>query len=272
MGKNVNEIADELSNRNRGNFAADVEAAREFHGALIQVENENDRLYSWEHCYTEFSKARLERNLSDMDKDRLALHLAFYLASWGMYRGSSFLLQRDYRVHREAVDIILKYGSLSEVQIGALDSARIDEFVEALFKLYGELESHYKKIRSDVLEQWGKNTKRESVSATLITKIMMGALGCVPAYDRFVVGALGGYKLTKRFSEKSIRDVIKLVQNNRHEFEELWRGFKRPLKGKGSGRYPQMKLVDFVLWTKGFLDDLKNGETGVGRAKGYVEE
>ena len=44
----------------------------------------------------------------------MCLHLAFYLASWGMYRGSSFLLQKDYRVHYDVVKEILneRYNSL----------------------------------------------------------------------------------------------------------------------------------------------------------------
>ena len=36
--------------------------------------------------------------------DEAALQLGFYLASWGMYRGSSFLLRRTYTVHEEVVE------------------------------------------------------------------------------------------------------------------------------------------------------------------------
>lgn len=39
------------------------------------------------------------RKENDVNLDYLSLQLAFYLASWGMYRGSSFLLQKYYRVH-----------------------------------------------------------------------------------------------------------------------------------------------------------------------------
>jgi hypothetical protein len=42
------------------------------------------------------------------DRDHAALQLGFYLASWGMYGGSSFLLQYDYTV------------------IGALSSGRLN--------------------------------------------------------------------------------------------------------------------------------------------------
>lgn len=58
--------------------------------------DENGRYRSWEHCYSNFYHARGKDNA---DLDYLSLQLAFYLASWGMYRGSSFLLQKDYKVH-----------------------------------------------------------------------------------------------------------------------------------------------------------------------------
>ena len=65
---------------------------------------EHHRYRSWEHCYQLLSGAGPERNLRN--RDTAALHLGFYLASWGMYRGSSFLLQRDYKVHGYVVDVL----------------------------------------------------------------------------------------------------------------------------------------------------------------------
>lgn len=40
----------------------------------------------------------------------MALNLGFYLASWGMYRGSSFLVHKDYTVHEGAVRILASYS------------------------------------------------------------------------------------------------------------------------------------------------------------------
>jgi hypothetical protein len=68
-------------------------------------EDENGRYRSWEHCYSHFYKARGNKTA---DIDDLSLQLAFYLASWGMYRGSSFLLQKDYKVHIPVVKESLK--------------------------------------------------------------------------------------------------------------------------------------------------------------------
>ncbi|MFN8487174.1 MAG: hypothetical protein U0350_06240 [Caldilineaceae bacterium] len=64
------------------------------------------RYRSWEHCYKYFQKIHLQRQ--EFDLDLATLNLAFYLASWGMMRGSSELLQKDYKVHTKVVQELLK--------------------------------------------------------------------------------------------------------------------------------------------------------------------
>jgi len=75
----------------------------------IQLD-ENDRYKSWEHCYDFFTKKRHKNILIS----EFSLHLFAYLASWGMFRGSLFLLQKDYLFHYETVEEILqsKYDCL----------------------------------------------------------------------------------------------------------------------------------------------------------------
>lgn len=79
-----------------------IKSSTEFYNDLKV--DENGRYRSWEHCYSHFIKAR---GSQEIDYDYLSLQLAFYLASWGMYRGSSFLLQKDYKVHIPVVKELL---------------------------------------------------------------------------------------------------------------------------------------------------------------------
>ena len=65
----------------------------------------NHRFKSWEHNYRIFCE---EREKTNPDIDKLSIHLSFYLASWGMYRGSSFLLQKD-EDHHFYCKRIIKY-------------------------------------------------------------------------------------------------------------------------------------------------------------------
>jgi hypothetical protein len=47
--------------------------------------------------------------------------MAFYLASWGMYRGSSFLLWKDYLIHQEVVDNIIAKKHLQDIDFLKVD-------------------------------------------------------------------------------------------------------------------------------------------------------
>jgi len=76
-----------------------AEKILKFHAQLDG--DDNHRYKSWEHCYTYFIQHKTVI-------DTACLQMAFYLASWGMYRGSSFLLWKDYLIHKEVVEHLLK--------------------------------------------------------------------------------------------------------------------------------------------------------------------
>ena len=206
----------------------------------------NGRYRSWEHCYYQFATAR-ERATSDADIDFLSLHLAFYLASWGMYRGSSFLLQKSYQVHIPAVRLILseEYDRLLGIaceQIG-------DDELALIFELSKKLSAYYDSVRKSLCEQAPQN----ELSHTLITKILMGTLGCVPAYDRFFCAGVKETGVSSAmYTRNSIRRLIAFYKSHTEELESA-RGemaFEHLL-------YPQMKIIDMIFWQIGFDLDQK---------------
>ena len=91
------------------------ENVKKFYRSINSIENH--RYKSWEHCYQFFRRIR-SKEINDEELDLAQLHLAFYLASWGMYRGSSFILQKDYTIFKEIVTEILdrKYSLLWDVE------------------------------------------------------------------------------------------------------------------------------------------------------------
>lgn len=205
----------------------------------------NSRFLSWEYCYKEFSDAfgRLS-SLSNDDYLRLSLYLAFYLASWGMYRGSSFLLQYDYTIHIDAVKMILqeKYRPL----LGIYWNNRAPDYqnlLDLLFELIDGLKGIYRSLRGP--------TVTIDVSDTLITKILLGTLGCVPAYDKNVKAALSKgkssrYQFIQAFSRKSLERLVKFWMDYEADLSPLTSSIK--LKSDPSINYPQMKIVDMALW------------------------
>ena len=205
--------------------------------------NENGRSRSWEHCYRVFRDARTDPS---PDCDYLSLHLAFYLASWGMYRGSSFLLQKDYKVLSPIVEEILKpeYDCLFGL---ACTDVRNDDVRAQYTKLYDKIADYFDPIREKVA---GRKVTTP-VSPVLITKILMGTLGCVPAYDRFFQDGVATYKVTtQEYSLESVRKLAKFYEAHNDRLEEARRGMQ-----SDDLIYPQMKLLDMGFWQVGFERD-----------------
>ena len=205
--------------------------------------DENGRSRSWEHCYRVFRDARTDLS---PDCDYLSLHLAFYLASWGMYRGSSFLLQKDYKVLVPVVEEILKpeYDCLFGLACADLRESEVQDRLEELYKYIAK---HFRPIRNEVA---GREVE-SSVSPVLITKILMGTLGCVPAYDRFFEEGVRHLGLEKKsYNEDSLLELADIYEAHNDRLEEARRGMQTD-----DLTYPQMKLLDMGFWQVGFERD-----------------
>jgi len=216
---------------------------------------ENHRYKSWEHCYNFFKKVK-GKKLDEEELDLAQLHLAFYLASWGMYRGSSFILQKDYTIFKEIVVEVLneKYFPLWNIE----DNLNQKEKLEILFvELYESLEKILIGIRASVrnhpdfdgIEKRYLNEISE-ISPTLLTKILLGTVGCIPAYDRFFISGLKSQNLQQKFnSKKSFNLMIEIYLDNKTELDLLMGEFKG---------YPLMKILDMHFWTLGYLIEEAN--------------
>ena len=235
-----------------------------FYGLVSNSANggPNTRYRSWEWCHQAFMNKRIEYQRTDKpeekDKiiDELALHLAFYLASWGMYRGSSFLLQRDYKAHKVAVGYILenKYDLLWDYQP---DYNNVDVAVDLLFSeenkygIYKRIGDSYNPLEAD----------KDNPTDTLITKILMGTYGCIPAYDRFLKSGIAAYnncknnkpdgdiKLTKNITSNSFKTLTQFYLNHKKEF----------VNPSAQIYYPPMKCVDMFFWEIGYEIEIANG-------------
>lgn len=220
-------------------------SATEFYEQLRK--DENGRYRSWEYCYGHFMEARQQEA---PDVDHLSLQLAFYLASWGMYRGSSFLLQKDYRIHIPVVRELLnpKYNPLAGIEC---IEYRKTEVQDLLKDINAYISNYYNKVRLQVKEETPKN----KLSDTLITKVLMGTLGCVPAYDRYFITGLRDQKVsTGLYNMRSLLKLVDFYEENKKILEAAREG----LKVNGMP-YPQMKLLDMGFWQIGFELDTNKG-------------
>lgn len=199
------------------------------------------RYRSWEHCFSFF-----HRHYPFMSEDQLdaaTLHLAFYLASWGMYRGSSKLLQKNYKVHTSILKIVSgeKYAPLTEIDFDSTSS--ISQITPLIFDLVRELQQAYAGL--DV-----------SPTDTLVTKVLLGTLGCIPAYDRWFVD---GVKLWgDALNDSQNRITARLGRNSYLGLINFYRQHKQyilaaqALTAENGFKYPIMKLIDMYFWNLGY--------------------
>lgn len=211
------------------------------------------RYRSWEHCFQHFQQRSLFA--SPQQFETATLHLAFYLASWGMYRGSSFLLQRDYSIHRDAVATLLR-PEYELLWCATFDDAADDENTARLIcSLSDALKATYRQHIAD------ENARRRNPTDTLITKILLGTVGCTPACDRyFILGFRHRDLPYSQFSSSFLRQVFRFYRDH----ADALKGAQAAIVQQGGIRYPMMKLIDMYFWKIGstLLPDIDDNSTG----------
>lgn len=200
-----------------------------------------NRYESWKHCFKAFDNI-------ENDNDYLALHLGFYLASWGMYRGSTGLLQKDYKIHIGAVQIIKKYYPVLRCN----EKYEVSKIaINEIIKLKTELFDYYNSFNY----QTNKGTfEKKPPTDTLLSKIILGTLGCTPAFDRYFNDGIKvkNLKATK-FNASSLEVLFDFVEKNRYEILELQQTFLK----EDRVYYPIFKIVDMYFWNEGFYPNKK---------------
>jgi hypothetical protein len=83
---------------------------------------------------------------------------------------------------------------------------------------------------------------------TLVTKVLLGTFGCLPACDRFFIAGFKKADLSYScVNEPFVERVLRFCNDN---IVELRREQAR-IEATGSVRYPLMKLVDMYFWQMG---------------------
>jgi hypothetical protein len=221
-----------------------------------EMMDEHDRYRSWEHCYRYF---RHQRTLATpFDRDHAALHLGFYLAGWGMYRGSSFLLQYAYTAHLGVIDKLLtpRFAVLWDHEFGTngSDLKLVPTIIEAVHAV------------REAYRPFAPASESRQASDTLVTKVLLGTFGCLPACDRFFID---GFKAEGfRYSYLNVAFIHRILRFCVDHSVHLRRERGSIVLASGF-RYPLMKLVDMYFWQIGFdLDKSRRTDPGGPRTPG----
>lgn len=152
-------------------------------------------------------------------------------------------------MHQPIVEEILKsdYDMIRAVTLNDLGSAHGPALMAKILELVGWIKQCY-------AETLGHGERRINVTDTLATKILLGTLGAVPAYDRYVKSGMRTCGL--RFSKLTPKNFSALVDyclTYRAEFLEA----QRHISTYGL-EYPDMKVIDMYFWTVGAREDGRN--------------
>ncbi len=195
-----------------------------------------ERYASFDYCFNYFQAFKEQNRLSELVSPEYVqtscLQLGFYLASWGMFRGAAFLLQKSIKVYEPVIKVI-------------------SETDPALWKIDANC---YSDENISILLQF-KNVLAETIgdrvylpSDILISKIMIGVFGNVPAFDTYFKT---GFSVST-FGRKALEKVRDFYETNQEVIEKYRRPTFDFLSGKPTHRlYTRAKVIDMIFFIEG---------------------
>lgn len=187
--------------------------------------DDKSRGYAW----YDLNEAFGNKNLSE---DQKAKELFIYLANWGMVARGSFLMKHTWRILKPVIEILSKpeYKELRNPEIET-----VEKNIDLLIGLRDEIDESLRPYHDD-----------KTVSYTLISKILLGTLGCTIAYDRNVKIVLSATGIASaKFEPDSINSLCKYYNQNKKDFENI----RNKIEDQTGKKCPPFKLLDLVLWS-----------------------
>lgn len=198
----------------------------------------NERYASFDFCYNYFCPFYKGDKLSELaNKDNLqmsCLQIGFYLASWGMMRGSSFLLEKSVRNFSNLIVAISEMDpKLWEIDVADYNEENISLLLDC---------------KQQIINALGKEN---NPSDTLVTKIMLGVFANIPAYDYNFKKFLKKNHCCQTFNKTSLNQIKIFYEENK----EIFDSFKVPTfdfltSNETNNIYTKAKLIDMC----GFMD------------------
>ena len=207
---------------------------RAYHNSL----RPDNRYASYDYCYNYFySKPDLTTDL-----EKSCAMLGFFLASWGMFRGKS-LLQKSIKHYQST---ILYLASVRE-EVLQID---VDE--------YDSTDAILRSIYEDIKDLMLASGKRD---LTVITKILLGVFGVVPAFDSLFCKTfklMFPYCSFSKVNYDSLMCIREFYNNNKTEIDMLTEELCTIdfMTGKKTDiHYTKAKIIDMYGWQKAFVNE-----------------
>jgi len=201
-----------------------------------------ERYASFDFCFNYFQNYKDQGKINELSHTEniqlSCLQLGFYLASWGMLRGSSFLLEKSVKFYEPLIIGISEFDTaIWDIDIDNYSNENIEILLAC---------------KNMIVEKLGNNNK---ASDTLVTKIMLGVFGNVPAYDDFF---RKGFKIHS-FGKKSLKQISQYyLQNNEMIDNAVIYTFDYYSGLPTNRKYTKAKVVDMIGFMQGIGIGRKN--------------
>lgn len=194
-----------------------------------------ERNCTFDYCFNYFQSFRKQNKITELSASNhiqmSCLQLAFYLASWGMFRGSSFLLEKNQKHFEDTIILISNYNKkIWEIDVDDYSENNVEILIDFKEKLITAL---------------GKKNKPTD---TLITKIMLGVFANTPAFDSLFCR---GFNVST-FSKKSLNILYDFYQKNKaviNKYSIYAFDFETGLKTEH--KYTKAKIIDMIGFIEG---------------------
>ncbi len=187
--------------------------------------------YCYCYFYTFYKKRKIREIANRKNLQMSCLQLGFYLASFGMMRRSAVLSKKSLEYLMPLIELI----SNSDPKLWEID---IDSYLE--------------ENNIDVLLKFKKSIKKEKIlekaTDTLVTKIMLGVYGNIPAFDRYFRIGFGVHTV----NENSLRKIGQFYNDHRKPIDSFDIKTRDFLTGKFTKIIcTKARLIDMYGFQKG---------------------
>lgn len=201
----------------------------ELQGELVFGFEQNERWNAYRFCHEEFRKA-MKTDSAKNDYDYLALHLQAFLASWGMIVRDSILMKRNYKCLIHPLKEIFEFADANKILMDVdpySPEFDRDEYIRLLLELKD-------KVKNSLVKDG------RSPTDALISKMLLGTLSCVVAFDGKVRTRLGVSGINQGALNK-VCDCFK------KEKEKIFKQ-RYIMEQKSGWQVPMMGVLDNMLW------------------------
>jgi hypothetical protein len=194
-----------------------------------------ERYASFDYCYNYFQSFRERGDTSSLSaKGHLAescLHVAWHLASWGMLR-NSHLLAKSLRAYEPLIDGIGNFDRrIWEIDVNLYDQQTTDCLLAC---------------KTMIQKKLSDGTRHPT--DTLVTKVMLGVFGNVPAFDQNFCRAIG----VKTMCGEGLFRIRDFCQKYRKDIDAHRIPSVDLVTGDETCRfYTKAKIIDMIGFVKG---------------------